>query len=378
MSKYILEAGDIEPLLEGLTILGTGGGGSPKLGRAILENDIIKMNREIVIEDPEEISDDATIVSGGIMGSVAFLDKLDTGKLVEGWEKNFELKEAVELISRYIGKKIDHVVPFEVGALNTPVILSLAARIGISVVDGDSLGRSAPETQMASFLAHGISLTPMPLVDTEGNKIIVVDQNKATFADEVGRFVISKENVGMGANSHYPMTGAQLKKSVIPNTITKALRIGRSLLSARKSGNDPIQAVSKEINGFKMFEGEITLMEAEDKGGFYITNIILEGKKEFQGNKAKLVIKNETMALWVKNQLKSVFPDLVCMLESETGSGVLSTDLKAKKNLVLVGTPCHPRLREGLKNPEIAKVFGGSRYGHPEVSFVQMEKLNNL
>ncbi len=378
MSKYILKADDIEPLLEGLTILGTGGGGSPKLGRAILENDIIKMNREIVIEDPEAISDDATIVSGGIMGSVAFLDKLDTEKLIEGWEKNFELTEAVQLISKYLGKNIDHVVPFEVGALNTPVILSLAARMGISAVDGDSLGRSAPETQMASFLAHGISLTPMPLVDTEGNKIIVIDQKEATFADEVGRFVIAKENVGMGANSHYPMTGAQLKKSVIPNTITKALSIGRSLFDARKSGNDVIQAVSKELNGFTMFDGEITSLEAEDKGGFYITNVILDGKNKFEGKKAKLVIKNETMALWVEGQLKSVFPDLVCMLESDTGSGVLSTDLKTGKNLVLVGTPCHSRLREGLRNSEIAKVFGGSRYGHPEVSFVPMEELNDL
>ncbi|MGI6485493.1 MAG: DUF917 domain-containing protein [Tepidanaerobacteraceae bacterium] len=376
MSKYVLKASDIEPLLEGLTILGTGGGGSPKLGRAILENDIIKKNRQIIIETPEAISDNATIVSGGIMGSVAFLDKLDTEKLIECWEEKFELIEAIELMSQYIGKKIDHVVPFEVGALNTPVILSLAARMGISVVDGDSLGRSAPETQMASFLAHGISLTPMPLVDTEGNKIIVVGQKEATFADEVGRFVIAKENVGMGANSHYAMTGAQLKQSVIPNTITKALRIGKSLLEARKSGSDTIQAVVEELDGLKMFEGKISSLQAEDKGGFYITNVRLEGKKEFEGTEAKLVIKNETMALWVNDKLKSVFPDLVCMLDTKTGSGVLSTDLKMGKNLVLVGTPCHSRLREGLMNPDIAKVFGGDRYGCPELRFVEMEELN--
>ncbi|NLC63784.1 MAG: DUF917 domain-containing protein [Thermoanaerobacterales bacterium] len=376
MSKYVLKASDIEPLLEGLTILGTGGGGSPKLGRAILENDIIKKNRQIIIETPEAISDNATIVSGGIMGSVAFLDKLDTEKLIECWEEKFELIEAIELMSQYIGKKIDHVVPFEVGALNTPVILSLAARMGISVVDGDSLGRSAPETQMASFLAHGISLTPMPLVDTEGNKIIVVGQKEATFADEVGRFVIAKENVGMGANSHYAMTGAQLKQSVIPNTITKALRIGKSLLEARKSGSDTIQAVVEELDGLKMFEGKISSLQAEDKGGFYITNVRLEGKKEFEGTEAKLVIKNETMALWVNDKLKSVFPDLVCMLDTKTGSGVLSTDLKMGKNLVLVGTPCHSRRREGLMNPDIAKVFGGDRYGCPELRFVEMEELN--
>jgi len=60
-----------------------------------------------------------------------------------------------------LGRRIDYVVPFKVGGLNTPVMLTLAARMGLAVLDGDALGCSAPETQMTSFIGHGIELTPM-------------------------------------------------------------------------------------------------------------------------------------------------------------------------------------------------------------------------
>ena len=373
MDKYVLKAADIEPLLEGLAILGTGGGGSPKLGRAILENEF-RMKREITIVDPNDISDDAFVASGGIMGSVSFLDRIDTGSLINQWEEKFELMEAMKTMSSYKGKEIDYVVPFEVGGLNTPVILSLAARMGISTIDGDSLGRSAPETQMASFLGHDISLVPMPLVDMHGNTIIVTGQGKATFADEIGRWMITKGG-GMGANSHYPMSGVELKRSVIPNTITKALKTGRSIISARNEGRDPIAAVIDELKGLKLFQGRVYKLEGEDKGGFYITNVMLGGTGVFEGVKAKLVIKNETMALWIDGKLKSVFPDLVCMLDVDNGSGILSTDIEEGKEMVLIGQSSHERLRAGLKDPEIAKVFSGSRYGHPEISFVPMEEL---
>jgi DUF917 family protein len=373
MGKYILKASDIEPLLEGLAILGTGGGGSPKLGRAILENEF-KMKREISIVDPNDISDDAFVVSGGIMGSVSFLDRIDTGKLICQWEEKFELMDAIKAMSGYMRKEISHVVPFEVGGLNTPVILSLAARMGISTIDGDSLGRSAPETQMASFLGHGISLVPMPLVDMYGNTIIVTEQEKATFADEIGRWMVTKGG-GMGANSHYPMSGSELKGSVIPNTITKALHIGHLLINARNEGKDQISAVINGLEGFKLFRGKVIKLEGEDKGGFYITNVLFDGTGVYEGVKAKLVIKNETMALWIDGKLKSIFPDLVCMLDVNSGSGILSTDIEEGKEIVLVGQRCHERLRVGLKNPEVAEVFGGSRYGHPEISFIPMEEL---
>jgi len=375
MAKHRILREDIEPLIEGLAILGTGGGGSPEWGRAILERDLSE-GRELVLVDPEDVPDEALVVSGGIMGSVKTLEAMSIEDLLGRWEERFELLEATRAMERYMGRSVDYVVPFEVGGLNTPVVMSLAARLGIATVNGDALGRSAPETQMTSFLTHGISLTPMPLVDAAGNTIIVTGQAESVFADEIGRWMVTRGG-GMGANNHYPMSGADVKRAVVPHTITKAMEIGRALLQARSDGADPVRAVRDVLGGLELFRGEVTRVEGEDRGGFYITNVDMAGSDAFQGQEARLVIKNETMVLWVEGRLKAVFPDLVCMLDPASGKGIMSVDVNVGREMVLVGTPCHPRLREGLATEEGARAFGGARYGHPEVEYVAIEELND-
>ncbi len=329
---------------------------------------------QIKIIDPEDIADDAFVVSGGIMGSVKTLEEMNIEDLLNRWEDYFELRKAADIMQKYRNKRIDYVVPFEVGGLNTPVILSLAARMGISTIDGDALGRSAPETQMTSFLAYGVSLTSMPLADAFGNTIVVTGQKDSFFADEIGRWMITRGG-GMGANNHYPMQGDTLKATVIPRTITKAIDIGNSLLWARQQHKDPVEAVLNSLAAYKLFRGRVSKIEGENKGGFYITNVTLAGEKDFAGQEAKLVIKNETMTLWINDRLRVVFPDLVCMLETGSGAGIMSVDIEKGQEMTLVGTPCHPRLREGLKSDLGSAAFSGNRYGHPEIKYVSIEEL---
>ncbi len=374
MSTYILQKEDVAPLLEGLAVLGTGGGGSPSWGKAILEKEMAA-GREIKIVDPADLPDDALIVCGGMMGSVKTLEEMSIDGLLEKWENRFELMEACRVMESFLGKKIDFLIPFEVGGLNTPIIMAAAARLGLVTVDGDALGRSAPETQMTSFLGHGVSLTPMPLVDATGNAIVVVEQCSSVFADQIGRWMITRGG-GMGANNHYPMSGAELKKAAVPNSVSLALATGQGILKARESGACPVSAAAAVLKAFPLFAGTVSSLEGEDVGGFYITNVTLAGEAEDAGREAKMVIKNETMALWIDGAVKAVFPDLVCMLDPESGEGIMSVDLAKGKRLTLIGMPCHPILRKGLQNPAAAEAFGGARYGHPELQYIPIEVLN--
>lgn len=373
MATYRLRPEDIDPLLEGLAILGTGGGGEPAWGRAILEREFAE-GREIRIVDPDDVADDALVVSGGIMGSVKTFEAISIADLVERWESRFELLEATRAMERYLGRQVDYVIPFEVGGLNTPVVLSLAARLGVSTVNGDALGRSAPETQMTSFIGHGVSLTPMPLVDAHGNTIVVSEQADPVFADEIGRWMVTRGG-GMGANNHYPMSGAQLKQSAIPCTITQALEMGQALAAARAAGSDPVAAVSAVLHGVPLFHGRVAAVEGEDRGGFYLTNVTLKGEGRSADHEARMVIKNETMALWLDGGLSAVFPDLVCMLDPVTGRGIMSVEIAVGTAMTLVGAPCHDRLRHTLRTEVGKRAFGGARYGHPELLYQPIEQF---
>ena len=373
MGPYTFSPDDVAPLLEGLAILGTGGGGSPSWGKAILDHDFA-MGRTPVIISLEEIDDDSTVVSGGMMGSVKILETMGIEGVMEHWEQRFELLEVTRVMERILGKSIDHVVPFEVGGLNTPVILSLGARMGIPIIDGDALGRSAPETQMTSFIGHGISLTPMPLIDYEGNVVIVQEATEPAYADELGRWVVTKGG-GMGANSHYPMSGRQAKESIVPNTISGALELGRAVLRARHNGDDPVAAAIEALHGVLLFTGTVERLVEDEKTGFYYTLVDVKGTAQDNGRMARLVIKNETMLLSIDDEVKAIFPDLVCMLEAGTGRGVMSVELMTGTSLALVGVRCHERLREALDSEVGAIAFSPARYGRPELEYLPIETL---
>lgn len=373
MPNYTFTPEDIDPLLEGLAIYGTGGGGSPDWGRAIMEQDF-SVGRSLSILDLSAISDQSTVVSGGIMGSVKVLEEMGTSKVMAHWEERFELLEVTKVMEGVIGKKIDHVVPFEVGGLNTPVILSLGARMGIPVIDGDALGRSAPETQMTSFIGHGIRLTPMPLVDYYGNVVIVQDSVDSTYPDQLGRYVVTHGG-GLGANNHYPMSGVQAKSAVIPNTITASLEIGRAVIRAREQGDNPVNVVAEYVGGALLAVGEISDLHEEESMGFYFTTATIEGQGEHAKTKVELIIKNETMMLRIDGDIKAIFPDLILMLDPESGRGLMSIELKKGSPIALIGVPCHPRLRQAAISSEGQSAFSPERYGQKEVAYQPIETL---
>ena len=373
MPIYTFKPDDIEPLLEGLAIFGTGGGGSPEWGAAIMCNDFAHGRLPQIIP-VDEIHDDATVVCGGIMGSVKRLEEFGTDAIMAHWERQFELEAVTRVMEGILDKKIDHMVPFEVGGLNTPIVLSLGARMGFPIIDGDALGRSAPETQMTSFIGHGIPLTPMPLIDYYGNVVIVQSAVNPTYPDQLGRWVVSNGG-GLGANNHYPMTGKQAKRAIVPGTVTASLRMGRAVLAARESGDDPVETVTMQVNGKGLFAGRVERLDEEEKLGFYFTSATLKGQGAFQGQTAKLVIKNETMLLEVEGRQRAIFPDLVLLLEPGTGRGIMSIHLKPGMDVALVGVPCHPRLREAVRSEIGAGSFSPERYGCPDLKYRPIEEL---
>jgi len=372
MTEKILSKDELNDMLIGVGILGTGGGGDPEtFGRPLVEWDI-KKGREYRIIDPQEIEDDAVVVSGGYAGSVKAFTSVQ--KMLEGWDSRFELLEALRIMESISNRKVDYVVPFEIGGANTPVILSLAARAGLVTVDGDGLGRAAPETQMSSFLGHGISLTPMPFVDLEGNVIVVNHAVKPTYPDELMRTAIVL-NGGSGANTHYPMSGKQLKESVVPNTISLSIEIGRAVREALDVKKNPVEAFMQTVKGTEVFQGAVQTIHGEDRGGFYHVKAAVKGLGKYKGKRMEVIFKNETMMAHVNKKLVSVFPDLLCMLDAKSGRGIMTANLRPRTKIVFVGVPAHERLRECLKTEIGRHAFGAARFGYPNVKYRPIEIL---
>ena len=368
-----LESADIDALLRGLEIFGTGGGGSVGFGRAIMENDFARGREYELIELPD-VPDNALIVSGGIMGSVKVLDRFPPEEIVSSWEEQFEPMLALRAMEKRFGRKVDFLVPFELGGLNTPVILSLAARAGIPIINGDGVGRAAPETQMTSFIGHGVSLTPMPLVDWKGNTVIVEDSASIFFPDEVGRFVVTRAG-GLGANSHYAMDGTRAKLAVIPGTIGDALRLGRAVGDIA----DPsaiVEHIGREVGAKLAFAGRVEALREEEAMGFLVQTASIAGSGHYEGQILDVVMKNEFMMASKGDSIGCMFPDLILMVD-DRGRGVMSADLKEGQDVhVLVGQ-CHSRLREAVYDSVGREALGPGRYGRPDLAYRPVEELSS-
>ncbi len=367
MSETTLRREDLQPLLEGLAILGTGGGGNPDWGRMILENDLAR-GREWNLVGLDSVPDDWTIVCGGIMGSVKALEQIGFEKVLEGWESDFPLLTVTRYMERLLGRRIDAMIPFEAGGLNSPIVLTLAARMGIAAIDADALGRSAPETQMTSWYGHGVEITPMPLADSMGNIVVVSRASAPTYVDEVGRFVVTKGG-HLGANNHHPMTGSQVRETSIPGTFSAALELGRTVLAAREAGRDPVAAVRDHLGAWHDYRVRLASLREEEHLGFYFTTAVLDRLAPDEGGAAELVVKNETMLLKADGEVVCTFPDRVLMLEPGTGRGVMSVELREGLELALLVAPCHPRLQAAAMTERGRVSMAPARFGHPELEY---------
>ena len=151
---------DLENIATGAGILGTGGGGSPRIGRlrlrTILEDDAYPNAIEVV--PPDEIAPDWTIGSCGGMGAPT----ISVEKLAQGEEEYRSLRA----IERASGRTVDAVIPGEIGGANSMVPFVVAALADVPVIDGDGMGRAFPEVQMCTYFIYGHGPSPAALADS--------------------------------------------------------------------------------------------------------------------------------------------------------------------------------------------------------------------
>jgi DUF917 family protein len=277
-------------------------------------------------------------------------------------------------MEKLLGRRIDAMVPFEAGGLNSPIVLTLAARMGIAAIDGDALGRSAPETQMTSWHGLGVEVTPMPLADSLGNIVVVSQAATPTYVDEVGRWVVTRGGY-LGANNHHPMSGETLKRTTVPGTFSRALVLGQAVLAARAQGADPVAAAAHALGARRIIGGRVESLQEVERMGFYFTTAYVTGEGRDHGRTARLVIKNEAMLCYRDDHPMAIFPDPIYLLEPRTGRGYMSVELRPGHELVLLAAAAHPRLRAAAQTEAGRQAMSPERFGAPELAYQPLEEI---
>jgi DUF917 family protein len=312
---------DVEDLIVGTTILGTGGGGSPESGRTVLETDL-KAGRKLRVGGLDEIPNDALIVSPYYVGSVAPGVK-PSKKLVIS--EPFSV--GLESLERHLKRKVAATVATELGGGNTAVALHVAAQLNIPIIDGDLMGRAGPELHQSTTHIFSVSMAPSVVVSETGDVVFI-----ERFAD-IDDYEALARYVSILAGGHAsvidtPLTKAVAAKVLINGTIAKSMLVGRTVREANGLGKDPVQAVKDVLGGWLLFRGVVEKYEWRNEKGFLFGDVTVKGTGDSLGHTFRSWIKNEHIFAWLDTKPAVMPPDLIMFLDNR-GYAITNDALKS-------------------------------------------------
>jgi DUF917 family protein len=358
----LLDETSIENIALGAAVLGTGGGGDPYIGR-LMARQAVREYGPVALYTLDELNDDDLIVPSAMMGApTVMVEKLPNGD---------DLVNAFQSLGRYIGKPIRATMSIEAGGVNSVVPIYVAARLRLPLVDCDGMGRAFPEIQMVTHTIYGIKSTPFSMADERGNTVIMETINNRwteTFARGVA--------VNMGAMAMiacYAATVGQLKEAAVRGTISKAEEIGKTVRSARVSEEDPVKTVRESVGGFLVFKGKIGDVERRTEGGFARGEAHISGIDEYAGHELLLNFQNEHLAVRIDGEFRVTVPDLITLLDVDTGEPITTEAMRYGYRVAVIGIPCSEKWR----TPEGLKLVGPRYFGY-DVDYVPVEARYGL
>jgi DUF917 family protein len=358
---------DVDDLLRGLVLFGTGGGGHPRVGRRYLMRHI-QDGRPLRLTDLSEVPDNAWTCSVFGMGSVAPHPPLSDAERAQlgyvGEPVECPMVEAVRELSEYTGKDIHALVSFEPGAVATSGPLDVATRMGIRMVDADYCGRAVPKLSQTMVAIAGHTLWPAAICDSWGNSLVLKRAPSSEMAETIGKLLstVTKrpDAFAICAHAGFLLPGHLMKQMVVPGTLSRAYAVGAAIRAARQAGDDPISAAARALDGWVIFSGKIVRWEWESRDGYMFGTNHISGEQRFAGHSLRLWLQNENHIAWLDDVPYVTSPDLIMVTNAETGEPCVNTDLAEGLRVAVVGTRADARYRtaEGLA------AMGPAHYGY--------------
>ena len=348
----------LDDLAFGAGVLGTGGGGNPYIGM-LLAREAIRAHGPVTIVDPEEVPDDALVVPAAMMGAPTIMvEKIPSGN---------EIVAAFRALEEHFGRPITHTVPAEAGGLNSITPFTLAAQVGIPVVDADMMGRAFPELQMCLPSLFGVSATPMAIADEKGNTVVI-----RTVSNHWTERIARSITIDMGCSAMitlYAMTGAQLKEMTIPRTLLLAEELGRLARECRAAHTDVVDALVARLNGYRLFTGKIVDVARRTDAGFAKAQARIDGSDGDAGSQLVLDVQNEHLVATRDGAIVASVPDLIIMVDAESGQPITTEEMRYGFRVTVFAAPCDPRWRS-----EAGLALVGPRYFGYDIDYVPIEE----
>jgi len=354
----LLQVEDMRDLAVGAAILGTGGGGDPYIGMLLAEQ-VIREYGPVRMIGLDELKDDDFGASVAYVGApVVMIEKL-MGVA--------DMVKAFKALERYMGRTLTAVVSAEIGGANSIVPVGVAAALGIPLLDADGMGRAFPEIPLVIWTLHGLSATPMTMADEKGNSIVIetIDNH---WTERFARSVATDMGA-VASTALYPASGPDLRRASVPGSVSRVIQIGKAIREAQAAHRNTVEAALEVTGGVRLFKGKITDVLRRILGGYARGECTIEGLGDFKGQKMAIHFQNENLIAYVNETPVAVVPDLITVLDSDTGEAVTTEHLRYGYRVDVIGIPCYHEWR----TPEGIALGGPGHFGY-DVQYTPVER----
>ena len=344
---------DIDDLALGATLLGTGGGGDPYIGKLFVQQAIADHGPARVV-DADELPEDGWVLTTAIIGApTVVLEKIPSG---------VEFRAGIEALASYLGVAPVALMPIEVGGLNTLMPIAAAVEMGLPVVDADGMRRAFPQIEMTVFTLAGLKATPMSVADEKGNRC-VFEATTNLVAESLARAAVVQ--LGMAsAISCYPMTVADIRRSAIRGSMSYCIEIGRRLADVRRGSEGAWERLLSFAEATQLFTGKVIDLDRRTTEGFARGTVVLEHFGDPRRT-MRVEIQNENLVAFVDGEVVATVPDLLCLLDHETADPITTEALAYGQRLDVLAMPCASEWHR----PGMLELVGPRAFGY-ELAYV--------
>ncbi len=338
---------DIDDLAMGATLLGTGGGGDPYVGKLLVKQAIADYGPAKVVAI-DELPDEGLIMNTAIIGApTVILEKIPAGT---------EFRSGIRALSAFLGSEPVAMMPIEVGGVNTLVPIATAVEMGLPIVDADGMRRAFPQIEMTVFTLHGLKAAPLSIADEKGN-MCVFEANTNQIAESLARAAVVQLGLA-NALSCYPMTVADVRRSGIHGSMTYCTEVGRRLAQVQRGSSGAWDNLLAYTEAALVFSGKVIDIDRRTTDGFARGTVVLEHLDE-PSRTLRVEIQNENLIAFEDGEAVVTVPDLLCLLDHESADPITTEGLAFGQRLDVLAMPCAPEWhRDGMLDLVGPRAFG--------------------
>ena len=312
----------------------------------------------ITILDPDEIADDLFVIPTAQMGAPTVMIE----KIPAGTEPTLSLR----ILEEHLGRSADATMPIECGGINSMIPLIVAAETGLPVVDADGMGRAFPELSMETFAVYGVHGSPLALAGERGERVIIDTGDDDRQMEWLARAVTIRLG-GVGHIAEYAMSGADVKRTAVPRTLSMALALGRAIRLAREEKRSPFDAIRDTLASTlyqhvrTLFEGKVTDVDRRTTEGF-AKGVARIAPADGGDDELEIRFQNENLIALRNGEMVAIVPDLICVVDSESAEPITTEGLRYGQRVRVLGisTP------EMMRTPAALAAFGPDAFGLTE------------